>query len=199
MQQWMWLALAVAGCATTSGATTAQHLTGYPYDVHDEGSRINGLVCGVSIDYTVERRGDTTTLSGFDGTHRPVYLEVREQGSGRRHITGTLGSATGTGEVDLVVTPTDLVGRAGVRTVQLAAAGDAYRGRMTVLNWQGSAPITVDGRGELLGLPAADAAALLPGMLNCEAPLGQPVVRADVAVRFGGPVGYESRAANEIR
>lgn len=59
--------------------------------------------------------------------------------------------------------------------------------------------MTVEGRGELLKLPPADLGALVPGMLNCEGPTRRPVIWGPVAIRFGGPPGYETRAANELR
>jgi hypothetical protein len=39
----------------------------------------------------------------------------------------------------------------------------------------------------------------MPAMLNCEGPVGRPVVWGPVAIRFGGPPGYETRAANDLR
>jgi hypothetical protein len=188
------LALGLAGCAT-SGRTTAQRFTGYPYDVHDEGNRVSGLVCGVNVDFSVDHRGDATVVSGFGG--RSVYMEVRDQG-GARHVTGSLGAGPNRGELDLTVTPERVTGRAGIRDVNLVAAGDEYRGHYTVLNQPGQAPMTIEGRGELLKLPAAELGALMPTMVNCEGPVGRPVVWGPVAIRFGGPPGYETRAANEV-
>ena len=49
-------------------------------------------------------------------------------------------------------------------------------------------------------MPAAELAALVPLMLNCEGPVGRSLVQGPPgAIRFGGPPGYETRAANEIR
>lgn len=197
MRTSMMLALAVglAGCAT-SGRTTAQRYTGYPYDVHDEGNRVSGLVCGVNVDYSVDHRGDATVVSGFGS--RSVYMEVRDQGAAR-HMTGSLGAGPDRGELDLVVTADRVTGRAGIRDVELVAAGDEYRGRYTVRNQPGEAPMTIEGRSELLKLPAAELGALMPAMLNCEGPVGRPVIWGPVAIRFGGPPGYETRAANDLR
>jgi len=185
----------VAGCAT-GGAKTAQRYTGYPYDVSDEGNRISGLVCGVNVDFSVSQRGDETVVSGFGG--RSVYMAVRDE-NGVRHVTGSLGARPDRGELDVTLTPTTLQGRAGVRDVNLVAVGDTYRGTYTVRNQPGSAPMTVEGRAELLKLPPAELGALMPAMLNCEGPVGRPVMWGPVAIRFGGPPGYETRAANDLR
>ena len=190
------LAIGLAGCAT-GGRTAAQRYTGYPYDVHDEGNRVSGLVCGVNVDFSVDHHGDRTVVSGFGA--RSVYMEVRDQG-GERHVTGSLGAGPDRGELDLVVTANRVKGRAGVRDVDLVAAGDdTYRGRYTVRNQPGEAPMTIEGRSELMKLPPAELGALMPGMINCEGPVGRPVIWGPVAIRFGGPPGYETRAANELR
>jgi hypothetical protein len=193
---WM-LAALVAGCATTgTGARTAQRYTGYPYDITDDGKRISGLVCGVNVDYTVEQRGDATVVSGFGG--RSNYLEVRDQG-GARHVTGTLGGSVSSDQLDLVVAADRVRGRAGRRDVDLAASGDGYRGRYSVRNQPGAAPMEIEGRSELLKLPAAEVGALMPAMINCGGAVGRPVMWGETMIRFGGAPGYETRAANELR
>lgn len=196
MGRWLCLALVLGGCATTS--SRGQRLTGYPYDVHDEGNRVDGLVCGVSIDYTVANKSDGATLSGFGGTHQPVNLDVTVSGDERR-IVGSLGTHTGANEVDLVITPQRIKGRAGLRDFDLLAAGDGYRGTMNVRGFQGPVEMTVDGRAELLKLSPADLGAIAPTLLNCGTPPNHPTVRDVVVVRFGGAPGYETRAANETR
>jgi len=187
--------LGIAGCAT-GGAKTAQRYTGYPYDVHDEGNRVSGLVCGINVDYTVQHRGDGVLVSGFGG--RSHFIQVRDD-NGVRHVTGSLGASPDRGELDLTIAPDRIQGRIGIRDVNLVAAGDTYQGRYTVRNQPGSAPMTIEGRNELLTLPAADLGSLVPGMFNCEGPTGRPVVWGPVAIRFGGPPGYETRAANDLR
>jgi hypothetical protein len=187
--------VAVAGCATGRSAQTTQRFTGYPYDVKDDGSRVSGLVCGMSVDYSVEQHGEVTRVSGFGGGS--VFLEVRDTPKAR-HLTGSLGGGPYRGELDLTLTSEKLKGRAGTRDVDLSAVGDTFQGSYKVLNMIGWAPMTVEGRDLLWKLPPAEIAALLPGMLNCEGPIGRPVVRGPVAVRFGGPPGYETREANEL-
>ena len=189
------LLLALAGCAA-SGPKSAQRFTGNPYDVTDEGNRISGIVCGIDVEYTVARHGDTTAISGFD--NHPLFMEVRDEG-GERHLTGSLGPGPDRGELDVVLSPQRLRGRAGIRDVALVAAGDSYRGSYTVRNQSGASPMLVEGRGTLLQLPPAELAALMPAMLNCEGPVGRPVMHGPVAIRFGGAPGYETRAANELR
>ena len=76
--------IGIAGCAT-GGAKTAQRYTGYPYDVHDEGNRVSGLVCGINVDYTVQHRGDGVLVSGFGG--RSHFIQVRDD-NGVRRVTG---------------------------------------------------------------------------------------------------------------
>lgn len=188
--------VAAAGCATTSGSTAATRYTGYPYDIKDDGSRISGLVCGLSVDYSVAQHGDVTRVSGFGGGSQ--FFEVRDK-PGVRYVTGSLAGGPSSAQLDLVMTSDTLRGQVGVRAVDLHAVGDELRGRYTVRNMIGSAPMTVEGRDLLWKLPPAELAALLPGMLNCEGPVGTPIVQGPVAVRFGGPPGYETRAANQVR
>jgi hypothetical protein len=194
--------LVVGGCATTGSnvpARSAQRFTGYPYDVQDEGNRVTGSVCGINVDYTVEQRDGATVLSGFDGTHRPVYLEVRDSG-GTRHIVGSLGNHAGVGEVDLTLSAAAISGRAGLRDFRLAATeDDAFDGTMTALDQQGQGEATIEGRAQLQALPAADAGAILPSLLNCEGKLSRFLNQNPLLVRVGGPPGYEPRGANAVR
>jgi hypothetical protein len=196
------IALLVAGCATTSSNTptrTAQRFTGYPYDVQDEGNRVTGTVCGVNVDYTVEQREGATVLSGFDGSHQSVYLEVRD-GSGTRHITGSLGNHAGVGEVDLTLTANEIKGRSGLRNFKLTATqDDAFDGTMTALDQQGQGEATIEGRAVLNSLPPAEAGAILPSLLNCEGKLSRFLNQNPLLVRLGGPPGYEPRGANAVR
>lgn len=202
MKRLVGLALLFAGCATAghvAPARQAQRFTGYPYDIRDEGNRVTGLVCGVSVDYTVEQRGNATVLSGFDGSHQPIYVEVRDDAD-RRHIVGTLNQRPGTGEVDLSITPMELSGRAGLRKFALTAkAEDEFDGVMTSLDQQGRGEATIEGRSLLQSLPAADAGAILPALLNCEGRLGRYLFQNPLLVRVGGPPGYEPRGANDVR
>ena len=188
--------VAVAGCATAGSGKPATQYTGYPYAIKDDGGRISGLVCGMSIDYSVSQQGDVTRVSGFGSG--AVYFEVHDKPYAR-HVTGSLGGGPSRAQVDLTLTADLLRGQAGLREVDLGAAGDTFQGHYKVRNMLGSAEMTIEGRDLLWKLPAAELAALLPGMLNCEGPMGRPVVYGPVAVRFGGPAGYESRGANDIR
>ncbi len=195
------IALLLAGCATAGSmapARQAQRFTGYPYDVKDEGNRITGVVCGVTVDYTVEQRGAATVLSGFDGTHQPVYIEVSDR-DGVRHIVGSPGARTGAGEVDLTLGAGHLRGRAGLRNVDLVAHDDALDGTITALDKQGTGEATIEGRTLLGAMPPADAGAILPPLLNCEGRLGQYLFQNPLLVRVGGPPGYEPRTANAVR
>lgn len=186
------LALALLGGCATTGATAARQFTGDPYDIKDEGDRVTGLVCGVNIDYTVDRSGSRTVLGSFG---RPVNLEVTHEGAAR-HIVGTLGARVGVDEVDLVLTPDRLSGRAGLRDFELGMQGDRLQGTMATLHVQGYVPATIEGRSQLIALPDGPLAAVLPTLLNCDRGFGNGVVHPELYVRFGGPAGYEPRGNN---
>ena len=192
--------VAVAGCATAGGGSGRQaaRYTGYPYDITDDGSRISGLVCGVNVDYSITQQPGLTRVSGFGAGS--VFMEVRDAGGGARRVTGSLRAGPDRGELDVLVAPNALRGRAGIRDVDLAGVGDALEGQYKMRNVIGSAEMRIDGRAELVRMPDAELAALVPLMLNCEGPVGRSLVQGPpVAIRFGGPPGYETRAANEIR
>jgi hypothetical protein len=195
--------VAAAGCATSgssqmSQSATAQRFTGDPYDIYDHGSRITGSVCGLNVEYSVSRSSDgAVRLSGFSDSRRPVNIEVKDEGDGRR-VTGSLGTRVGVGEVDLFVSNDRIQGRSGVRSFDLAARGDELQGSMTALNTQGAVYAAVAGRGALTQLPDAAVGAILPPLLNCSAPFGKPSLRPSMTVRIGGPAGYETRYTNEI-
>lgn len=187
------LALA-AGCATT-GATPAREFTGNPYTVKDEGDRITGLVCGVAIDYTVDHYGSRTVLGGYG---RPAHLEVKREGDAR-HIVGTLGTRVGADEVDMVVAPTRVTGRAGLRDFNLEARGDLLYGTMATLHVQGFTEATVEGRSELANMPDETVAAVLPTLLSCDHGFGTMLQHPPLYVRLGGPAGFEPRENNSER
>lgn len=194
-------ALALGGCATTGSSTTtatatAQHFTGRPYDIKDEGNRVTGLVCGVPVDYTVRREAGTTVLTGFSDNGRPLDLRVARDGDGRR-IVGALGLRTGANEVDLKVDDAAIAGQSGIRKFDLRANGDGYGGKVTSYALIGAVYGQVDGRGELQRMPDEAVAAVLPTLLNCDSPM-RAAVHPQLAVRFGGPPGYETRQANQI-
>ena len=132
------LALGLAGCAT-SGRTTAQRFTGYPYDVHDEGNRVSGLVCGVNVDYSVDharRRDGRQRLRralGLYGGARPGRRAPRHRLARRRPDRG---------ELDLVVDARPAAGaRRHARRRPRRRSDDTYRGRYTVRNQPGAAPM----------------------------------------------------------
>jgi hypothetical protein len=201
MKRWTLFALfGLAGCATTAPVpvTSAQHLTGRPYDIRDEGRRITGSVCGVNVDYSVSMSGKGTALNGFLGTSRTAYVEVKPTASGR-HVVGTTGARTGLGEIDLYVDDNAITGHAGLRSFDLHARGDIYEGKMTALNTLGWVPAVVAGRSELSRMPSSDMGAILPALLNCSGPIGHTTIRSGMIVGIGGPPGYDTRAANELK
>jgi hypothetical protein len=201
-----WLALflvGAVGCA--SGQRVAerkprQHFTGNPYEVWSDGDRVTGQVCGLDIELSVGRGANgSTQVNGFaGGGHKPMWIEVERRADGTRLVHGSLGTRAAVSSVDLVVSPTGLAGRTGLRRFELAAAGDSLRGSMSALNTFGPVAAVVEGRGELDRLPDEALAAILPALLSCNAPFDRPSVRPPLMVRLGGPAGYEPRYNNEI-
>jgi hypothetical protein len=193
--------LTLAGCATATPVAerSEQHFTGRPYDISDKGRRITGLVCGVSVDYSVGTRGNSTVLEGFLGGTRstPAFVEIAATPTGQ-HITGSLSNRAGVGEVDLYVDANGIKGRSGLRSFDLRADGDAFAGKMSALNTLMPVMAIVGGRSELSRMPGADMAAILPPLLNCSAPIGRVGVRGGMIVSIGGPAGYDTRESNEL-
>jgi hypothetical protein len=202
--RWIGLLMIMGAVGCAGGQRMAehkprQHFTGNPYEVWSDGDRVSGQVCGLDVELTVTRSDEGhTVVSGFAGGRRPVWIEVQRGGDGVRHIHGSLGSRAAVSSVDLAVSPMGLAGRSGLRRFELAAAGDSLRGSMSALNTFGPVPALVEGRGELERLPDEALAAILPALLNCDAPFDRPSVRPPLAVRVGGPAGYEPRYNNEI-
>ena len=189
------LLCALAGCATTGRQQQTRRFTGDPYDITEHRNVIAGDVCGLDIDYAVSREGGATVLLGR-GVRR---LEVRD-GYGARHVTGVLNLELGNGFVDLYVSADQLVGQMGPLRVKLTADGDSYRGTYQITDDKRLGEMEIVGRQEILGLPRAELAALLPPMLHCSRRGGfdfvsDRVTRQPVQLRFGGPPHYETLAA----
>jgi hypothetical protein len=182
-----------AGCATGGMPRAKQApvaFTGEPYEMRDSGDRIDGKVCGIDIEYTVQERPDgTLALSGFIDARRPAYIELRQR-NGQREISGSLGEEPATGAVDLQLSADRLRGRVGLRNFELSARDDQLVGQVRVAGTERPSDATVLGRSVLQSMPAADQAALLPPLLSCfMARIGRAFTREPFVVRVGGPPG----------
>lgn len=203
MKTWMLAALlGLGGCATTRLQPPAQHFSGDPYEVTMHHGVIAGEVCGRDVDYGVYHAGGAIELLGRSASR----LEVHELGGGAVEVTGMLNAGvTGEPEVALRVSPDAIVGHIFGRVLRLTADGDGYRGTYAFPEiLQGDktndiGDIEIAGRDEMLRLPHATLAALLPGLLTCDRRAwtpGPPVLfHPPIAARFGGPAHYETTAA----
>ena len=203
MRPWMAaLLLTTAGCATAPLRPPAQHFAGDPYDLTLHHDVIAGEVCGLDVDYAVSQHGDATVLLG-PGTHR---LEARELGGGAVRVTGVLGlAARRYPAIDVLIAPDRIVGHIGARELRLVADGDVYRGTYSfpevALGGKTNAvgDMEVAGRDEMMRLPKPALAALVPSLMTCDrrgwARHAPQLFHPPIAVRFGGPVHYETTAA----
>jgi hypothetical protein len=188
---------ALAGCATAQPQPPAQHFTGNPYDVTMRHGVMAGQACAVDINYAVSRRGDATVLLG-PGTRR---LEVRGEG-GMSHVTGVLsGNIVGNPTIDLWISPERISGRLRARIVELVADGDRYRGFYVLPGTSASerGDMEVAGRAEMLQLPRAALAAIVPPLLSCDrrtwSKSPASALEPPITVAFGGPAHYETSTA----
>jgi hypothetical protein len=186
--------LLATGCATVP-ARPAQRFTGQPYDVRDDYDRVSGVVCGASIDFIVDRRSGEVSLTAFNADNRPASFTLTHENNGR-HIVGAFSGRTGGSEVDLFVDDAGMRGKAGVRRIELRANGDVYYGKLMALGTLGGVPAIVGGRAELTRLPDETLAAVLPTLLNCQAP-GNSQTRGGLVVRIGGPPSFAPAWTNE--
>ena len=197
MRSWMLAVLFVtAGCATTL-RPRAQHFTGDPYDVTFHHGVLSGEVCGLDVDYGVSGGRDATVLLGAG----PRRLEVRDLGAGVVRITGVLGLQVARyPDLDVRIAPDSIVGHIGARELRLTADGDVYRGSYSfpeLANAVGE--IEVAGRAEIQRIPTAALAAIVPSLMTCDrrgwSRHPPQLFHPPIAVRFGGPVHYETTAA----
>lgn len=199
MKTWMAAVLAaLAGCATTTGPSKVQELTGDPYDVVTRHDVIAGEVCGVPVNYAVSREHGQIVLLGA-GSRR---LAIRDE-QGARHVID-LESGHGVGAVpvlDVWIAADRIAGHVGGRSFALQADGDGYRGTYllpgTSAEQQGA--MEVAGRAELLQMPRAQLAAIVGPLLSCErrgwGHSPSTLIQPTIAVRFGGPAHVMTSAA----
>jgi hypothetical protein len=167
----------------------------------DDGGTIGGDVCGMQIDYGVEHKRDHVQLVGFIDGDRPSELAIRDE-HGTRHITGSLDKLG----VDLTLTGDHLEGHAGLRVVSMSLQDDALVGFMRLPNaWNyksgGNLAVraTLEGRGALWALPAADQAALIPLVLSCHLSSSDPrAAITDFHAGFGGPAKSAPHGSSAI-
>ena len=176
--------------------------TGWPYvlrhrDAHPEGDRgastglratggaITGRVCGVDVYYQVEHQGDAVQLVGSLEGDVTTQLRVDERHGGP-HITGALATKV----IDLRIGGDGVVGYVGRFPLRLARQGDTLRENVMLNNSGIVRRYGIEGFGELLRMPPAAQAALLPVFLDC---VLESIWRRDNQVeatfRFGGPEG----------
>ena len=188
-------AVFVAGCATTAAGPTT-HYAGEPFDLAAQPGRITGQVCGMDLDVDVEHHGDAVALTGFLDGKFPVNLSARPLGRGLA-IDGALGTAAGQAAVELRVAADQLDGRVGFRKFDLQGSGDALVGTMQIPDAIEPPGVTVEGRAQLMALPAETQAALLPALLSCYVETQGKFGRSELVVRVGGAAGalpHESSA-----
>jgi hypothetical protein len=150
-----------------------------------DGGTITGRVCGVDVLYQVEHRGEAVQLVGTLDNEFPAQLRVDDR-DGSAHITGALATKV----VDLRVGGDGLVGYVGRFPFRLPRQGDSLHESVMLNNSGVVRRYGIGGFSELLRMPPAAQAALLPLFLDC---LLESVWRRDNEIeavfRFGGPEG----------
>jgi hypothetical protein len=148
--------------------------------LRDAGGDISGRVCGMTVDYEVQHKGDHVALDGrFDGP-LPSHIDVREDGDART-FTGQIGGA----RVLLTLRPDSLSGTVGRREFNLSPTGDQLGGVVHV-EGGGSMPVIVRGLQALGDMPAADQAAVLPSLLTCALAPNHTATSLTLEVGIGG-------------
>lgn len=171
-----------------------RHYDAYPRPVSASsglsapGGSIDGTVCGADIHYQVTHKGEHVQVSGFVGNLYSVNLLVREENH-RRHITGGLGHHS----VDVTLDDQGVVGAVGPCTYHMNAGPDSGGMLSEQTRAQGfDVTVRIAGYAELLRLPAADQAALLPLVLRCStAKMFENFGHDPPTLAFGGQPGAQ--------
>lgn len=171
-----------------------RHYDAYPRPVsassglNAPGGAIDGTVCGSDIHYQVTHKGEHVQVSGFINNLYSVNLLVREDNHGR-HITGGLGHHS----VDVTWDEQGVVGSVGSCTYHMSAAPDSGGTLYEQTRAQGyDVTVRIAGYAELLRLPPADQAALLPLVLRCStAKLFENFGHDPPTLAFGGQLGAQ--------
>lgn len=192
--------LLASACVGPGGAagrrTTPITTTGRPFSVRQSGDRITGQVCGLDIDYGVQRLGDRLRLSGFLDGRVPSQLEVRDEG-GERVISGALGTRAGSAAVELHLRPDRLSGRVGFRRFDLVRRGDLLSGSLRMAGTHEPTTATLYGAPALQALRPEAQGAILPGLLTCYVARIGNFGRSALVVGFGGPAGADPRGLQQ--
>lgn len=171
-----------------------RHYDAYPKSVDPSGGlstpggSIAGTVCGADIHYQVTHKGEHIQVSGFINNQYSVNLLIRETNHVRR-ITGGLGHFS----VDVSLGEEGVAGAVGPCTYHMRAAPDSSGALYEQIRAQGyDVTIRIAGYAELLRLPAADQAALLPLVLRCStAKMFENFGHDPPTLAFGGQLGAQ--------
>lgn len=171
-----------------------RHYDAYPKLVEPSGGlstpggSIAGTVCGADINYQVTHKGDHVQVSGFINNKYSVNLLIREANHVRR-ITGSLGHFS----VDMIFGEGGVTGEVEPCTYHMRAASDSGGTLYEQVRAQGyDVTIRIAGYAELLRLPAADQAALLPLVVRCStAKMFENYGNNPPTLAFGGPLGAQ--------
>lgn len=171
-----------------------RHYDAYPKLVEPSGGlstaggSIAGTVCGADIHYQVTHKGEHVQVSGFINNQYSVNLLIREDNHVRR-ITGGLGQFS----VDVSLGEDGVAGSVGPCTYHMSKAPDSGGTLYEQTRAQGyDVTSRIAGYAELLRLPAADQAALLPLVLRCStAKMFENFGRDPPTLAFGGQLGAQ--------
>ena len=152
------------------------------------GGTIAGTVCGADIHYQVTHKGEHVQVSGFINNQYSVNLLIREADH-VRHITGGLGHHS----VDVSLSDQGVSGAVGPCTYHMRAAPEAGGTLAEQTRASGyDVTVRIAGYEELLRLPPADQAALLPLVLRCStAKMFENFGHDPPALTFGGQPGAQ--------
>ena len=152
------------------------------------GGSIAGTVCGADIQYQVTHKGDHVHVSGFINNQYSVNLLVREANHVRR-ITGGIGHFS----VDMSYGEEGVAGAVGACTYHMSGKQESGGTLSEQFRAQGyDVTLRIAGYAELLQLPAADQAALLPLVLRCStAKMFENFGHDPPTLAFGGQLGAQ--------
>ncbi len=159
------------------------------------GGDISGNVCGMSVNLSVEHRRDHVVISGFLDGQAPMDVTIREV-NGYHRIKGGMGYHN----VDLSLFGNRLIGWIGHCKVDMSTGPDPQANHLVqMVNIQGTPrALILSGVNALWAMPAADQAATLPLLLQCQLSQMWNHFGADPpAIGFGGkesavPIGTMS-------
>lgn len=132
--------------------------------VSGEGGEIVGNVCGVSMNLSVSNNHDQVEISGFIDGQYQMEVSIKEV-NGYRRIVGNMAYHT----VDLSLFGDRLMGWIGHCRIDMREHPQTRDSFVEHLRIQGfTHSLFLDGIDALWALPAADQAAILPLLLQCQ-------------------------------